>query len=334
MGNTSTNANAREINTSGISVENGMLKFATVADYRGIVDDQDSASRAAWFNFVADQSFNSVYNTESGNDFFHTLKNDIASDLFQSILNTNGCVRISRFTCRLNPTKDTVYVLESENPTEDQMTALLAENSSHEEITAIPTNIEICEVINACENDCAPPTGTARIACLKLKQWFSNFFGGGGSGNPNGSGGGGGTPFCTAEGGIGSDSKEISPITSGSYTVEGGVRFKTLGLYYHLYAYFGVKYSPTFDFYLDIEKYYKVRCGWVTGPQTITGWGGSYVGSGSNTPASVKYTSYEGSVNLSRMHLKARVFARLSSAYAGVTSQWVEICKNDPNGCP
>src|SRR5690606_5304440 len=128
------------------------------------------------------------------------------------------------FTCRLNTTKDSVYVLESENPTEDEMTALLAENSSREDITAVPTDWEIVAIINQCEpcDNGGGPSGTERtMGCNIFKhavQSIENFFGGGGS---SGSSGGGGTPFCTAEGGIGGKVSNISDLSYGNYVIRG-----------------------------------------------------------------------------------------------------------------
>jgi hypothetical protein len=130
-------------NQFNVSVVNNRLVFATIADYRKVVDNQTDVSRQSFLSYIDKLQFNSLQKQNPTRNDVATTK--INNDYFRSILNPDMAVQIGDNIFRVNASEGKVYVLPSANA--DQYGRLVAQDMVNSNITAYSTGDEVLDLI-------------------------------------------------------------------------------------------------------------------------------------------------------------------------------------------
>lgn len=140
-------------NTSAynVTVQNGMLYFASVADYIGVMSEENS-TQGDFKAFVSGLSgFTSLLNGSTSE-----LKTALGDEYISYIINSNGCVRIGGNVYKVSNNHNSVLVLNSSNINSANLADLYSETSN--------SNILVYSsadgVIDLVENG-IPPSGAA-----------------------------------------------------------------------------------------------------------------------------------------------------------------------------
>jgi len=134
-----------------VTVQNGMLFFANVSDYLGILSEGD-AVQANFKTFVNGLSgFTSLLNGNTSE-----LKTAFGDDYISNIVNSNGCVRIGGSIYKISNNHNSVLVLSNSNINTSNLADLYSETSNSNILVYSTAD----DVIDLVENG-IPPSGAA-----------------------------------------------------------------------------------------------------------------------------------------------------------------------------
>jgi hypothetical protein len=108
----------------------------------------------------------------------------------------------------------------------------------------------------------------------------------------------------------------------GQLPVDGTLRFRRFGIYFHLFAEVQGASGVKVSIYLE-PVYYHVKCGTTVGPYNVNGYGG--------TANYHKYNSYQGSKNLNEVYFRGRFKGKITLPNGTPFekySDWIQIRVN------
>lgn len=96
----------------GVSVENGMLKFATLEDYYAIVDHPNPETRINFSDLISEFNFNNYFS----NGFIEPIQKGAQEmdEFFGQIINQNSCIQIAEHVYKIDLAKESVFVVTAD----------------------------------------------------------------------------------------------------------------------------------------------------------------------------------------------------------------------------
>lgn len=282
----------------------GMLAFSSYGSYESLVNDNSDTTYTNWIEQASQLTYNSLLNNRQSDS---SLYDAIWSEMFKSILNTDGCFIIKDYMFKVNPFDSTTYILF--DPTHSFVATDVADlmeqdTTNNNNVIGMEGHRSGLELLKEFDSE------RANNSSLHFRDWWNNFR----SENPN--------EFskslrCTESGcGERYDIKFFGAFNSFAISA----KYERLAVFFNLQG----RFSPSGtagQVKFEVDKCcYKIKCG-NQGGGTHTCITGSWV------LTYAKYQSYQGSVPLNGFRFKLR---GTNTSCGNSMSPFVEISANPP----
>jgi hypothetical protein len=245
------------VNTTGITVANGMLVFDTKETYTNLIANSTPGDQLEFATFsLAQADFNSLLETKEVNvDLYNYV-----DDFFASIINDRAYVQIGSYIYKLSPTNDKVLVFPSTHP---ELIAII--DGGDRTSTFIIKHSMEDDVIGMVES--GTPPANSRLFC--------------------------GESGCDKDDKEGIINIKTPAPQEACGTFYGRVRYIRGGIYFKLYAECQNTCATRRMYYHKTPVAFKVKCGNTTGPQYQWDNDNGYNGGPSNKWNSTYYLNIQ-----------------------------------------
>ena len=146
-----------------ISLASDRLAFASIADYRAVVDEpSDDTKKKVTLAIKSLGGFTSFLKKQHPSQALKTydssLSSLIADDYFASLLNSDLVIQVDKYIFRINPSTQKIYVLQTKY--ENEYKDLLNENTRNPHIKVFSTEDDVLEQLEEADD-----SNTRKLIC-------------------------------------------------------------------------------------------------------------------------------------------------------------------------